>query len=90
MREPKAAESSAYQICLHGPFSIWMKGTNDFSVVGQGAFGCVYKGVCDHTQVAIEVISPVSFTPHIFTTMTCVIVKNALQQMLEAGHSKLS
>ena len=26
MREPKAAESSAYQTCLHGLFSIWMRG----------------------------------------------------------------
>ena len=29
-------------------------------IVGQGSFGCVYRGVCKHTAVAIKVLDPVS------------------------------
>ena len=39
--------------------------TNDFTdVVGRGAFGCVYRGIVDHTPVAVKVINPVSCTSH--------------------------
>ena len=49
-------------------------------VVGRGAFGCVYKGVCDHTPVAVKVIDPVSFRN--FVNITGIVT--ALQDIGES------
>ena len=58
--------------------------TADFAVVvGRGAFGCVYKGVCDHTPVAVKVIDPVSFRN--FVNITGIVtIQKALQNMGES------
>ena len=52
--------------------------TADFAVVvGRGAFGCVYKGVCDHTP------DPVSFRN--FVNITGIVtIQKALQDMGES------
>ena len=62
------------------------KMTEEFSnVIGRGSFGCVYKGMFEHTPVAVKVINPVS----VFCIDLCVVqsqstaidMQKALQEM---------
>ena len=71
--------------------------TEDFSnVIGRGSFGCVYKGIYEHTPVAVKVINPVGFfcthnynyydNAILMTTLTC----RRSCKTLAIKHSRLS
>lgn len=58
--------------------------TGGFSeVVGRGSFGCVYRGMCGHTAVAVKVIDPVSDPSASMSVVTNCnsVIQKALQDI---------